>query len=55
MCIWANREYARKATHKPLHMKAARLAREMYDTYRLERYSLSKKAGETIFHIEQLP
>ncbi|ORX48213.1 hypothetical protein DM01DRAFT_1259890, partial [Hesseltinella vesiculosa] len=46
MCIWVNREFALKATHKPLHLQAAKLANEMYDTYQLERYTLSKKKGE---------
>ncbi|KAI8074495.1 hypothetical protein BC940DRAFT_249211 [Gongronella butleri] len=55
MCIWINREYALKATHKPLHLQAARLAGEMYDTYRLERYTLTKKKGDPKFTIETLP
>ncbi|KAI9488611.1 hypothetical protein BDB00DRAFT_772235 [Zychaea mexicana] len=54
MCIWVNREYALKATRKPLHMKAAKLASEMYISYQLERYSLVKRAGETVFQIQAL-
>ncbi|KAI8143262.1 hypothetical protein BJV82DRAFT_515429 [Fennellomyces sp. T-0311] len=54
MCIWVNREYALKATRKPLHLQAARLAAQMYDSYQLERYSLVKRAGETVFSIQAL-
>ncbi|KAI9268985.1 hypothetical protein BDA99DRAFT_603178 [Phascolomyces articulosus] len=54
MCIWVNREYALKATRKPLHLKAAKLASEMYESYQLERYSLIKRAGENVFHIQAL-
>ncbi|SAM07813.1 hypothetical protein [Absidia glauca] len=55
MCIWINRDYALKATHKPLHLEAAKLAGQMYDTYTLERYRLIKKAGESVFEITALP
>ncbi|ORY93637.1 hypothetical protein BCR43DRAFT_497281 [Syncephalastrum racemosum] len=54
MCIWINRDYALQATRKPLHHQAAKLAREMYDTYDLERYSLVKRAGETKFVLQKL-
>lgn len=54
MCIWINRDYALQATRKPLHHQAARLAREMYDTYDLERYSLVKRAGEKRFELQKL-
>lgn len=45
-CIWASREQARAALHLPRHAAAARLAATMYESYRLERYLLSKHAGE---------
>ena len=54
MCIWVNREYARKATVKPLHLKAARLASVAYESYQLERYSLRKRANEGKFIIEKI-
>ncbi|KAL2634322.1 hypothetical protein R1flu_005801 [Riccia fluitans] len=44
MCIWESVEYARKANTLPAHLLAISLAREMYDTYRLERYWLSADA-----------
>lgn len=40
MCIWASREDALKALHKPAHREAMKLASVMYDMYTLERYSL---------------
>jgi hypothetical protein len=40
MCIWASREEAAKAMHKPAHREAMKLAPVMYETYTLERYAL---------------
>lgn len=40
MCIWASREDAVKAIHKPAHVVAMKLAPVMYDMYILERYTL---------------
>lgn len=54
MCIWSNREFAKLATRKPLHLKAVSLARQMYESYQLERYKLTKRKGEKTFHIEAL-
>ncbi|KAL0096299.1 hypothetical protein J3Q64DRAFT_1633151 [Phycomyces blakesleeanus] len=54
MCIWVDVEYAAKASRKPLHREAAKLAGQMYDSYVLERHRLIKRAGETIFHIEPM-
>ncbi|KAI7882605.1 hypothetical protein K492DRAFT_206059 [Lichtheimia hyalospora FSU 10163] len=54
MCIWVNRDYALKATKKPLHLEAARLAGIMYESYQLERYRLIKNAGETTFELKKL-
>ncbi|KAI8617793.1 hypothetical protein BC830DRAFT_1049878, partial [Chytriomyces sp. MP71] len=46
MCIWSSREFARLATKKPYHRLASSLAAEMYESYTLERWSLTKKSGE---------
>ncbi|RUS12751.1 hypothetical protein BC937DRAFT_87107 [Endogone sp. FLAS-F59071] len=54
MCIWANHDFARLATRKPLHLEAVKLTRYMYDTYDLERYSLRKTAGVAKFDIVKL-
>ncbi|TPX69835.1 hypothetical protein SpCBS45565_g02185 [Spizellomyces sp. 'palustris'] len=54
MCVWANREFAKKATHKPSHIKAMTLAASMYDTYKLDRYWLVKEKGSREFRIEQV-
>ncbi|XP_024398066.1 UPF0643 protein PB2B2.08 [Physcomitrium patens] len=40
MCIWASRDDAVKAIHKPAHRVAMKLASAMYDMYTLERYCL---------------
>ncbi|KAI8578406.1 hypothetical protein K450DRAFT_247770 [Umbelopsis ramanniana AG] len=54
MCIWSNRDFAKIATTKPLHLKAVSLARQMYESYQLERYQLVKRKGENHFHIVPL-
>ncbi|KAI7868006.1 hypothetical protein BDF14DRAFT_1798628 [Spinellus fusiger] len=54
MCLWVSLDYAIKATRKPLHIKAAKLTSQMYESYKLERHRLVKKAGETVFHVEAM-
>ncbi|KAL3693931.1 hypothetical protein R1sor_007582 [Riccia sorocarpa] len=54
MCIWESVEHARKANSLPAHMVARNLAREMYDTYQLERYWLGSDADSTPV-LEPLP
>ncbi|KAI6195115.1 hypothetical protein M3Y96_01196600 [Aphelenchoides besseyi] len=54
MCIWSNRQFARAATVKPLHIQAVSLTRQMYESYTLERYRLIKHKGEAKFQIERL-
>ncbi|KAI9006154.1 hypothetical protein BC832DRAFT_471359 [Gaertneriomyces semiglobifer] len=54
MCVWASRDFAKRATTGPDHVKAMRLAAQMYETYRLERYWLIKDADSNEFHVEQL-
>ncbi|KAJ3278890.1 hypothetical protein HDU79_001109 [Rhizoclosmatium sp. JEL0117] len=53
-CIWSSRDFARQATKKPYHLLAMSLASRMYESYTLERWSLVKKKGETVFHLSQL-
>lgn len=45
MCIWDSVDAARKASHQPLHRRAAMLAGEMYEWFALERYWITKQAG----------
>ncbi|BFI30280.1 hypothetical protein MPTK2_3g10670 [Marchantia polymorpha subsp. ruderalis] len=45
MCVWDSMEQARKANGLPAHLVARQLAREMYDTYRLERCWLRADAN----------
>ena len=54
MCIWSNRQFARAATVKPLHIQAVSLTRRMFESYTLERYRLIKRCGEAKFEIEHL-
>ncbi|KAJ3391037.1 hypothetical protein HDU80_011130 [Chytriomyces hyalinus] len=54
MCVWSSRDFAKLATRKPYHRLASSLASEMYESYTLERWSLTKHVGETVFHLNQL-
>ncbi len=44
-CIWESRDQAEAGTRLPAHQEAARAADEMYDSYVLERYTLTKRHG----------
>ena len=52
-CIWQSRLHAVAANSRPHHIRAARLARDAYEIYSLERYILRKKAGTTGVEIEK--
>ncbi|KAJ3161830.1 hypothetical protein HDU86_006601 [Geranomyces michiganensis] len=54
MCVWANRDWALRATGKKAHLEAMRLAGRMYESYTLERYWLHKDPGLDGFRIEQI-
>ena len=41
LCLWDSPGHARAALGLPRHQAAARLARDMYETFRLERYEAS--------------
>ncbi|WVW83659.1 hypothetical protein I302_105680 [Kwoniella bestiolae CBS 10118] len=49
-CIWQSRRHAIKAISGPKHMKAMKETEGAYETYQLERWILSKKAGKR--HLE---
>ncbi|KAI9272627.1 hypothetical protein BDA99DRAFT_433014 [Phascolomyces articulosus] len=52
--IWVDREHALNGTRRqPFHRKASGHASKLFfESYKLERYNLIKRAGETVFHIE---
>lgn len=45
MCLWDTPEQARAALRLPRHQDAARLAGAMYESFRLERYQVSRDPG----------
>ena len=51
-CIWQSRKHATAANSQLHHIKAMRLAAEVYDVYTLERYVLRKIQGEEGVTIE---
>lgn len=49
-CIWKSREDAEKANKLPKHLNAIKLAAQMYDSYKLEKYWLTSAIdNEPIF------
>lgn len=46
-CVWQSRAHAMVAMGGQKHVEAMGLAGRMYASYTLERYILTKKAGET--------
>jgi len=51
-CIWQSRLHAVAANGRPHHVRAAKLAKEAYERYDLERWVLRKKSGEKSVRIE---
>ena len=51
-CIWQSRQAARASAGGPQHVIAAAVAREMYETYRLDFVRLIKRAGTRDFAFE---
>lgn len=47
-CIWHNTSSARAATSQPNHVKAARLARDMYVEYKLEQYWACRNTDNSV-------
>lgn len=41
LCLWDTQEQARAALGLPRHQAAARIARDVYETFRLERYQVT--------------
>ncbi|WVR07246.1 hypothetical protein IAU60_004287 [Kwoniella sp. DSM 27419] len=52
-CIWQSRRHAIKAIAGPKHMKAMRETQGAYETYALERWVLSKRAGEKRLRLDK--
>jgi len=50
-CLWRTREQARAALHLPRHQDVVRAAREMYESYVLERYVIATHAGSSAIEL----
>ncbi|TIB77548.1 hypothetical protein E3Q23_01317 [Wallemia mellicola] len=44
-CIWSSRSWAQRTSKLPKHVQAAKLSKDVYESFELERYSLIKKLG----------
>ncbi len=53
-CVWQDQQSAQAASSLPLHQSAVAIVGEMYDSYRLERYHLSKERGSHTMRFERL-
>lgn len=54
LCLWEHQWQARDASRLPLHLHAARIARDTYDSYVVERYQLIKRPGADAPEIRSL-
>src|SRR2546428_547357 len=53
-CIWENQDLAEAGAHLAAHEEAASAADEMYDSYVLERFTLTKRPGSPELQLELL-
>ena len=51
-CLWESRAHARTAAGRPLHVEATSVTGEMYASYRLELYRVTKRPGSPRFEFE---
>jgi heme-degrading monooxygenase HmoA len=51
-CLWDSRADARAAAGRPAHAQASAVVRQMYASYTLEFYRVSKRAGTPSFEFE---
>jgi hypothetical protein len=50
-CIWESRPQAQAAARLPLHLAATRIAKEIYESYELERYIMTKRSRHDGGHV----
>ena len=53
-CLWETQEQAKVALRLPRHQAAVRVAREMYESYLLERYILTKRRASAQIEFQHL-
>jgi hypothetical protein len=53
-CLWETREHAKAALRLPRHQAAVRVAREMYESYVLERCILTKRRASAEIEFQRL-
>ena len=51
-CIWTDRAEAGRASRLPLHASAMSVVDSMYESYRLERYIIRKRAEASVLEFE---
>jgi hypothetical protein len=54
-CVWESQRQAQQASALPLHRAAMRIVAQMYDSYQLERYIVTKRSGKREPQIVPLP
>jgi hypothetical protein len=54
LCLWEHQQQARDASRLPLHLQAARIARDMYESYVVERYHLIKRSGMEVPEVQPI-
>ena len=54
-CVWESQRQAQQASALPLHRAAMRIVAQMYDSYQLERYIVTKRSGKREPQIVPVP
>jgi len=54
-CLWESQRQAQQASALPLHRAAMRIVAQMYDSYQLERYIVTKRSSKHEPQIVPLP
>ncbi|TIA84979.1 hypothetical protein E3P99_04102 [Wallemia hederae] len=53
-CIWSSQSWAQRTAKLPKHVQAAKLSREVYESFQLERYRLIKTLGTRKLRLERI-
>lgn len=53
-CIWSSRSWAQRTSKLPKHVQAAKLSKDVYESFELEKYSLIKKLGTRKLTLKRL-
>ncbi|EOQ99896.1 hypothetical protein J056_001438 [Wallemia ichthyophaga EXF-994] len=53
-CIWSSQSWAKRASKLPKHVQAAKLSKDAYESFQLERFRLIKPLGTRKLNLERV-